>query len=80
MSYRVFENGCRCRDFHIKTWDQDTFQTKREAEIHAYRWAYPVTRSTAEIQAPPMELNKAYNYSTCEFPVLMEIREVSDHE
>lgn len=76
--YRVFENGKRCNDYNIKGWDTDTHKYKRAAEIYAYLWAFPVSIEVAEIEAPEMTLNTLTNYSQCEFPVMMEIREVSE--
>ena len=76
--YRVFEAGNRCKEHNIKGWDVDTFDTKREAEIFAYHWAYPVLREDAVENADVMELNKEYDYSISEYPVMMKIEEVKE--
>jgi len=76
--YRVFEAGKRCKEHNIKGWDVDTFDTKREAEIFAYHWAYPVLREDAVENADVMEFNKEYDYSISEYPVMMKIEEVKE--
>ena len=74
--YRVFENEIRCNEHKISEWGKDTFESKREAEVYAYYWAYPVTKIQAEKYAPKMEIGKSYNYSMSEFPILMKIEMV----
>lgn len=76
--YRVFEAGQRCTEYKIKGWDKDTFDTKREAEIFAYHWAFPMPYSACVEFADTMDINVEYNYSTCEFPVMMKIEEVDE--
>ena len=56
-----------------KEWDISVFANQRDAEIYAYHWAYPYGRKYCEENAPAMELDKEYNYSTCEVPVMMRI-------
>lgn len=56
-----------------KEWDISVFANQRDAEIYAYHWAYPYGRKYCEENAPTMELDKEYNYSTCEVPVMMRI-------
>lgn len=74
--YRVYEAGKRCVDHKIKGWDEDTFESKRAAEVFAHFWAYPVSYFEAECEAATMELGKEYDYSMCEFPVMMKVEEV----
>lgn len=74
--YRVFENGKPTSEYGIKGWEVDTFETKREAEVHAFHWAYPMPKSSAEEFAPEMDIGVEYDYSQCEFPLLMSIEEV----
>ena len=74
--YCVYEAGKRCSEHKIKGWDKDTFETKREAEVFAYHWAYPMPLDACEREATEMELGKEYDYSMCEFPVMMKIEEV----
>lgn len=75
--YRVFEAGKRCDDYKIPGWlGQDTFDLKRDAEIYAFLWAYSVSKSEAEKEAPEMETGVDYDYSTFEFPLMMRIEEV----
>lgn len=75
--YRVFEAGKRCDDHQIPGWvGKDTFSLKRNAEVYAFLWAYAVSQSDAEAKAPTMDVGVDYDYSTCEFPVMMRIEEV----
>lgn len=62
--YRVFENGKRCDDHQIHGWcGKDTFSLKRNAEVYAFMWAYPVTQSDAETNAPEMNVGVEYDFS-----------------
>lgn len=75
--FRVFEGGKRCDDHQIPGWvGKDTFSLKRNAEVYAFAWAYPVSLSAAEQLAPEMEIGVEYDYSTSEHPVMMKIEEV----
>lgn len=75
--YRVFEGDKRCDDHKIPGWiGKDTFSLKRNAEVYAFMWAYPVSQSEAEVNAPVMDVGIAYDMSMSEFPVLMRIEEV----
>lgn len=76
--YRVFEAGKRCKDHNVKGWETDTFDTKREAEIFAFHWAYPMPYKACVEFATNMDLNVEYDYSTSEFPVMMKIEEVKE--
>lgn len=67
--YCVYEAGKRCSEHKIN-------ETKREAEVFAYHWAYPMPLDACEREATEMELGKEYDYSMCEFPVMMKIEEV----
>lgn len=57
-------------------WSTGEFITKREAEVYAYLWAYPIVKSEAEIRAPEMEIGKAYDYGQTKVPVMMRIEEM----
>lgn len=46
--FRVLQDGKRCSDYGIPTWDVDTFETFREAEIFAIMWARPYPKKVAE--------------------------------
>jgi hypothetical protein len=75
--YRVFENGKRCDEHNIPGWvGKDTFSLKRNAEVYAYMWAYPVTASEAEANAKEMDIGVDYNMFMSEFPILMRIEVV----
>jgi hypothetical protein len=75
--YRVFESSKRCDDHKISGWvGKDTFSLKRNAEVYAYLWAYGVSQSVAEAEAPEMCVGEEYNYSTCEYPIMMRIEEI----
>jgi hypothetical protein len=63
-------------DTKVDDWKGNVFETKRKAEVYAYLWCYRCTHEEAERDALEMELNKKYNMSTGEFPVMMEIREI----
>ena len=75
--YTVYENGKPCSEYKIGDWTNDTFNTKREAEIFAYMWAYPVNYEVASKNAPEFELNRPYDLSMCEESILMEIKYAS---
>lgn len=77
-TYRVYQDGIRCKDYKVKGWDTDTFNTKREAEVFATLWCYPVSFEHAPMYSREMPLNQPVDMSMCEFPVWMEIREVSE--
>lgn len=75
--YRVFEGDKRCDDHNIPGWvGKDTFSLKRNAEVYAFMWTYPVSQSEAEVSAPEMHVGHKYDFSTCEFPVWMRIEEI----
>lgn len=80
--YAVFCNGKPASTKGFKTlarglgWDNHIFPTKREAEIYAYKWAYPVTDWADLENVPAMELNKRYDYSMGDDPVWMEIKQL----
>jgi hypothetical protein len=76
--FRVFQNDKSANSKSYPSiglglgWDNSDFKTKREAEVYAFHWAYPISKSGAIEFAPTMELNVKYNYSQCE----MHIEEV----
>lgn len=72
----VYQDGKRCSEYKIPTWDVDSFETKREAEEFAYRWAYPVSKEDAKIYAEPMDLGVEYDYSMFDGHVMMKIEEI----
>lgn len=75
--FRVFEGDKRCDDHNISGWvGKDTFSLKRNAEVYAFMWAYPISQTEAEACAPQMEIGKNYDYSMSEFPLYMRIEEV----
>ena len=57
-------------------WDNFSFENKREAEVYAFRWAYPVSREKAEADAPHMQEGVAYDYGMSEVPIYMSIRKI----
>jgi len=65
--FQVFQNGKPADCFGYpemdKSWNNSTFQTKREAEIYAFHWAYPYSNEECEKNAPEMEIGKEYEYS-----------------
>jgi hypothetical protein len=77
MSYTVCEDDkpATMAPNTFKCWEIATFDTKREAEIYAYLWCYPVTRDVAEKEAPQMKIGVAYDYGMFEVPVWMKIVE-----
>ena len=77
MKYRVLQNGKPCSEYGIKGWDVDTFDTKREAEVFAFLWAYPFDRETAEVNAPTIPIGVDKDYSMSEFPVMMRVEELT---
>jgi hypothetical protein len=77
MKYTVYENG-KPAVMALKTfkcWEKATFDTKREAEVYAYLWCYPVTKDVAQQTAPEMEVGKKYDYGVYEVQVWMHIEE-----
>lgn len=68
MSFYVYQNNkpAVMEDSKYKRWHSNKFETKREAEIYAFLWAYPVTLHEAITYAPTMELNIEYDYSSWE--------------
>lgn len=75
--YVVYQDGKRCSEYKISDWKEDTFATKREAEVFAFAWAYPVPFAQCEEFAPEMDVGVEYDYSIGEEQVLMKIEEVS---
>lgn len=77
--YHVFENDKEAilENTKLTIWKNNKFETKREAEVYAYLWAYHCYKEEAERDAQEMKLNKKYNMSLSEFPVMMEIREIT---
>lgn len=77
--YRVYQDDKPADCFHHniidKSWNNSLFKTKREAEIYAFHWCYPMGLEYAKKHAPKMELNKKYDYSMSEFPIWMMIKE-----
>lgn len=75
----VYQDGKRCSEYKIKGWSVDSFDTKREAEIFAYHWAYPYSYQDCVDLAPCMTLGKEYDYTMAKgFPVMMKIEEIKD--
>lgn len=79
--FYVYENNqpaiLRSKDTNepVEGWNNNGFETKREAEVYAYQWAYPVSKAEAEQEATEMEIGKPYDYSMGEFPIMMQIME-----
>lgn len=74
----VFQDGKRCKDYGLRLWPVDSFETKREAEVFAYAWAYPVDAKTAQENAKSMVIGQEYDMSMHEEPVMMSIRETEE--
>lgn len=79
--FQVLQDGKPCREYTISGWDIDTFETKKEAEIFAHLWAYPIDKETAKEWSDKrgeMELNKEYDMSMGgpDCPVMMKIVEI----
>ena len=78
--YQVFEDGtpADCNHCNVigEAWITSIFENKRDAEIYAFMWAFPISKKSAAVNAPEMEINKEYDYSMCEFPVMMMIKEI----
>lgn len=83
MKYQVLQNGITADtkgypEITLECWNNSKFDTKREAEIYAYIWAYPVSVEEAIEIAPEMEINKEYDYSMGGY-VSMSIIEVDQN-
>lgn len=74
VRYQCCEDGKPCGLFEIKTWDEDTFNNKRVAEIFCYFWANPINLEDAIKNAPEMPLNEGVMMGMG--PTKMSIREV----
>lgn len=77
IHYQVFENGKPCSSYAIKGWEQDTFSTFEAAQEFAVKWCYPARIDNFKDWPHPIEINVPVNMSYCEYPVMMEIREVT---
>ena len=75
--FRCFQNGKRCSEYQIKSWDVDTFESFEEANIFCIHWSYPIGTNQIPDFFQQMELGIDKNLSMSESPVLMCIREVS---
>jgi hypothetical protein len=76
-AYRVHQDGLRCNDYQIKGWHNDTFPTKREAEVYAFAWSTGVPKSEAEENAPTMEIgSESIHGKHTGRPMVMKILEV----
>lgn len=78
--YIVYQDGKHCSEYRFKGWDVDSFNTKREAEIFAYHWAYPGDYANKVFEAPEMVIGKEYDYSMGNCPVMMMIEIEYDDE
>jgi len=77
VSYRVYQDGIRCSEYTIGTCDLDTFETKREAEVFAFYWAYDVSYETSALNAPSMVIGEEVDYGMSPVDnVFMKIEEV----
>ena len=78
--YQVFQDNIPADGAHFNLkkpeWQKSIFNEKRDAEVYAYIWAYDVSIEDAKKYAPNMEINKDYNFSTCEFPIYMKIKKI----
>lgn len=74
--YRVYQDGIRCKEYNVQGWEVDTFDTKDEAELFAYMWAYPFDLETAKVNKKEMQLSVEYDMSMSESKVMMKIEEV----
>lgn len=75
-SFRVFQDGIRCKDYQIEGWDIDTFPTQYEAEIFTLRWVYPFTEEHAKANYIKMELGKEHPFNILGVTLRMKIEEV----
>lgn len=72
--YVVFQDGKRCKEYQIKGWENDEFDSKEEAEVFALMWAYPFTQEESEVNRVDMGLGIEYDFSmSVEFPIKMKI-------
>jgi hypothetical protein len=76
MPYQVFQAGIPCSEYKIPTWEVDTFETQKEAELFAVHWAYPISKNQIKEFWRPMKLNVPVDMGISEVPVMMEIRRV----
>lgn len=79
IMYRVYQDDKPADSKHFprlryNCWSNSLFENKREAEVYACLWAYPVSREEAEVNAPYMENGVKYDFGMTEFPVYMSVR------
>lgn len=81
--YQVFQDGKPADiigypEFKGECWSNSSFLTLREAQLYAILWAYPFGIEVAEKVLEQMEFlpGTPIDMSMCEFPVMMEIREI----
>ena len=85
MKFQVYQDGIpadsNSRQYikNGKGWDNSVFDTFEEANIYAVLWARPYDLQMAQVASKnylKMEINSPIDMSYCEFPIMMEIREV----
>lgn len=84
MSYIVYQDGRRCKDYNLKSWENDSFECLEEAVLFMFMWAYPYNLDQCKqavdfyfgIGLKSFEVGREYNLSTCEHPVYMQIKEI----
>jgi len=71
--FRVFDDGQPADCFHCKvdaSWKKSSFETFKEAEAYALNWLGVYGPGPGVLKP-----NVPYDYSCCELPCMIEIRE-----
>jgi hypothetical protein len=82
MKYQVFQDGKPADNIgypDIKSWTNSKFETFEEAVLYALHWAYPQPIEELKDEVPyfiDRFKDGPVDCSTCECPVMMEIRKI----
>jgi len=85
MKYQVFQDNEPADCFHqnniSRTWNNSIFDSFEEAIKYAIHWSYPYDSEEIEkvyngYWKDKVIVNIPVNMSICEFPVMMEVREI----
>lgn len=76
MRYQVLQDEKPCASYNIPSWNVDTFDTQKEAELFAVHWAYPIGKDQREEFYRPMQIDVPMDMGITEAAVWMKIIEV----
>lgn len=73
MPFAVYEDNSRIGDV---SWEEDCFETQREAEVAAFLYVFPFEYFEGKEYAPEQEVGEEFNYGTADRPRWMRIEEI----